>query len=74
MPDRSPSSQSRPALRCWSCGRFVAEERAHWHIEYGDYGTVHSAEVECENCAGDYGYDPDFAPGGPASVLPAGYA
>ncbi len=37
--------------QCCSCGRFVSIDTAHQHVEYGDYGTVHSVEFECEPCA-----------------------
>jgi hypothetical protein len=41
--------------QCCPCGRFISVDTAHAHIEYGDYGTVHSVEYECERCA-DPGY------------------
>lgn len=37
--------------QCCSCHRFVNIARCNHFIEYGDYGTVHSVEYECERCA-----------------------
>ena len=45
--DEKPSSP----VPCCTCGRFVSYAKAIQHIEYGDYGTVHSVEFECPRCA-----------------------
>jgi ribosomal protein S27AE len=36
--------------RCYRCGRFVRPDEGAFTVEYGDYGTVHSAEAACPRC------------------------
>lgn len=37
--------------QCCSCWRFVNVATAVEHVEWGDYGAVHSVEYECKRCA-----------------------
>lgn len=73
--DQGQGVIAAPRPRCLGCGRFVVTAGAVEHIEYGDYGTVHGVEYECQECSEARIHDhacclPGDCCGGPCAAHP----